>query len=69
MEQAHPGEAPLHPRLFGGREHQDRLHQHQGPVCRPAHEASWEDQVPRALLQDQDGLDFPQDNAQDLEGE
>jgi hypothetical protein len=69
MEQAYPGETPLHPRLLGGREHQDRLHQHQGPACRPAHQASWEDQVPGALLQDWDGPDFPQDDAQDLGGD
>jgi hypothetical protein len=68
MEQAHLGKAPLHPMLFGGREHQGKLHQHQGPTCRPAHQASWEDQVPGALLQDRDGPDFPQDDAQDLGG-
>jgi hypothetical protein len=47
-------------------EHQGRLHQHQGPACRPTHQASWEDQVPGALLQDRDGSDFPQDDVQDL---
>jgi hypothetical protein len=69
MEQAHSGEAPLHPRLFGGMEHQGKLHQHQGTACRPAHQASWEDQVSGALLQDRDGPDFPQDDTQDLGGE
>jgi hypothetical protein len=34
-----------------------------------AHQASWEDQVPGALLQDRDGPDFSQDDAQDLGGE
>ncbi|BAH92561.1 Os04g0279001 [Oryza sativa Japonica Group] len=68
-EQAHPGEVPLHPKLLGGREHQGELHQHQGPACGLAHQASWEDQVPRALLQDRDDPTFPQDDAQDLGGE